>query len=116
VPYKAYQRKGKLFSLSFKRILVDNETYFEWLVAYIHRNPVHHRFCKDFGEWPYSSFWEISDALRTDRPVSTSSANRSLPPLCDLPFLQNWFGNYENFDQLHEASIQDMLDKRFWLE
>jgi REP element-mobilizing transposase RayT len=115
---KAYRRNGKLFALLFKRIWVEHETYFEWLIAYIHRNPVHHRFCKDFGEWKYSSFHEISAAWMGASPVSAPSANRSLhsPPLCDVPFLKNWFVNYDAFDQLHQASIQDMLDKRFCLE
>jgi putative transposase len=56
---KVYQRKGSLFIKNFKREMITDKDYFIKAVAYFHRNPVHHGFCKDFSEWPYSSFHEI---------------------------------------------------------
>jgi len=53
---KAYNRTGKLFQLPFKRIPVEDEIYFKVLVAYIHRNPVHHKYCKNMSDWKYSSY------------------------------------------------------------
>jgi REP element-mobilizing transposase RayT len=62
---KAYGRSGSLFEKPFKRKRVDNDRYFIYLIAYIHRNPQHHGFVDDFREWPWSSY----GALLSDRPT-----------------------------------------------
>lgn len=49
-------RKGKLFDNPFKRVLIDNKSYFTNLICYIHRNPIHHGVTKNYGAYPYSSF------------------------------------------------------------
>jgi len=51
-----HHRAGRLFLYPFKRILVEDEDYFVCLINYIHRNPVHHGFTKNYGDWKYSSY------------------------------------------------------------
>src|SRR5699024_1493190 len=51
-----YGRMGSLFKPNFERKLVDSDTYFTQLIAYIHNNPVHHGFVKAPSDWPYSSW------------------------------------------------------------
>jgi hypothetical protein len=53
---KAYHRTGSLFQHPFRRIPVTNRIHFNNLVCYIHQNPQHHGFVKDFREWPFSSY------------------------------------------------------------
>ncbi len=122
---KAVERSGKLFSLPFKRVLVDDEAYFGWLLCYIHRNPLHHGFCAAFEEWEYSSYREIlcgldrASAVSTLnaelRPVSTSSANRSLD-ICDIEFLKFWFADKDAFLHSHRQSELAMLNQQLLLE
>jgi putative transposase len=51
----AYHRTGSLFQHPFRRIPVSNQDQFFNLVRYIHQNPQHHGFVKDFRDWPFSS-------------------------------------------------------------
>lgn len=56
---KVYQRRGSLFTRSFRRKEVTNNRYFTQLIFYIHTNPVHHGFTPDHTSWPWSSFQEL---------------------------------------------------------
>ena len=112
----AYNRRGKLFSLPFERVIVDNEVYFEWLICYLHRNPIHHNFCDDFNIWPYSSYHEIANHLKASG-VSVRNTNTAVgSPICDLVFLSDWFGNFEQFNKTHRDSAKQMLNRKYWLE
>jgi len=51
-----YHRQGRLFLQPFKRIKVDGKDYFTELVAYIHRNPIHHGLVSEYSDWDYSSY------------------------------------------------------------
>jgi len=53
---KQQDRHGALFQKRFKRISVLDEYKLHYLVAYIHHNPLHHRFCTVFENWKYSSW------------------------------------------------------------
>lgn len=53
---KVYQRRGALFIDYLRRKRVESERYFIKLVHYIHYNPVHHGFCQNVADWPYSSY------------------------------------------------------------
>jgi putative transposase len=52
----AYHRTGSLFQHPFGRIPVRNQAYYSYLMNYIHNNPQHHGFVKDFRDWPFSSY------------------------------------------------------------
>jgi putative transposase len=53
---KAYGRTGSLFEHPFGRVQVTSDTYFVYLIVYIHQNPQKHKFVPDFRDWPYSSY------------------------------------------------------------
>ncbi|MFN7120043.1 MAG: transposase, partial [Saprospiraceae bacterium] len=80
----AYNRRGKLFSVPFGRIQVQDERYFEWLICYIHRNPIHHGFCKNFEQWNYTSYHEINGSFDGDKIADNtqSTVSNLIPKLC----------------------------------
>jgi hypothetical protein len=51
-----YNRSGALFEAPFKRIEVEEESYFTHLIAYIHSNPQKHKIVADFRDYLYSSY------------------------------------------------------------
>ena len=53
---KQENRTGSLFQKRFKRVSVNTESKLWHLLAYIHHNPIHHGFTKDFLTWKYSSY------------------------------------------------------------
>jgi hypothetical protein len=70
---------------------------------------LNYRFCASFEDWPHSSYGEISGAFLNNKPSGTF-------PICDIPFLLDWFGSYERFVQSHAESVQHLLDRKFKLE
>jgi REP element-mobilizing transposase RayT len=66
---KVYHRMGSLFIKNFKRESISDKTHFLNAITYTHRNPIHHRFCKGFEEWTYSSYPGI--IYRVERIVET---------------------------------------------
>jgi REP element-mobilizing transposase RayT len=53
---KQQNRTGSLLQKRFKRISVNDE-YKRWhLLAYIHHNPIHHRFQTNYKDWVFSSY------------------------------------------------------------
>ena len=97
---KAHDRSGKLFNLPFRRILVDKDDYFSWLVCYIHRNPVHHHLTNDFRNFKYSSYHEI---LHQNGIVNSE-------------FLIQWFGGLNEFISFHELNIKLADSSKYTLE
>lgn len=51
-----YKRHGSLFERPFKRKVVDDTTYLQQVILYIHYNPVHHGLCAYPIEYPWSSY------------------------------------------------------------
>lgn len=56
---KRYHRTGSLFEHPFKRIPVNTNAQLRYLVYYIHHNPIHHKFCEHFLDYPWSSYLTI---------------------------------------------------------
>lgn len=93
---RMYERRGSLFMPNFKRKPVKHERYLYQLIAYIHNNPVHHGFVRDFLEWPHSSI----HAYLNERPTRL---NRM--------FLQDWFGDKDALLKFHQTfGMNDVLD------
>jgi putative transposase len=86
----AYDRHGKLFEEPFKRKLVDSENYFTSLVYYIHFNPQHHFFVKDFREWEFTSYQSI---------LSESKGFLEKSRVID------WFGTVKHFVEAHSGKV-----------
>ena len=56
---KRYQRTGSLFEHPFRRIRISSDQHLKYLVYYIHHNPIHHKFCEHFLDYPWSSYLTI---------------------------------------------------------
>lgn len=62
---KMYGRTGSLFEEHLKRKRVENVEYLIQLVAYIHLNPVKHKFIDNYRDYKFSSF----QAYISDKPT-----------------------------------------------
>jgi len=98
---KMYDRTGALFETPFKRIEVNNDSYFSALIAYIHRNPETHGIIDDFREYPYSSY----HAMLQEK---TSKINRKE--------VMEWFGNGASFVKSHKREGFRELEAGWLLE
>jgi len=71
---KGYNRHGALFERPFKRKLIDNESYLQSVIKYIHFNPLNRGFCKHPIEYPWSSYLtcisEKPTKLKRDKVIS----------------------------------------------
>jgi putative transposase len=90
----AVQRTGALFERPFKRITVGNEPYLIRLIVYIHQNPQKHKFVRDFREWNYSSFHELTS---------------DVPTRLNRDRLMQLFGSHADFIRIHQE-IQPLED------
>ena len=95
---KAYGRTGSLFQHPFGRVPITSDRQFWNVIAYIHQNPQKHKFVADFRDWKYSSYGIILSDKKT-------SVNRSE--------VLKWFGNKEEYLELHKNWISDAQSKWF---
>ncbi len=86
---RRFDRRGALFLNYVRRKPVDSDVYFTTLLAYIHRNPVHHGFSKKAGDWPYSSIHSITSTKLTRLERSA---------------VLDWFGGIEPFVAFHHQN------------
>jgi REP element-mobilizing transposase RayT len=63
---KMYSRKGSLFIDYLRRKEVKDDNQFRATVFYIHKNPVHHEYCKKISDWKWSSF----SSLLSQKPTN----------------------------------------------
>lgn len=97
---KVYHRMGSLFIKNFKRTPILEKDYFLNAIVYTHRNPIHHKFCKNYDEWDFSSYNEIVDGV------------------CDhieINKLLKITGGIDSFKELHRLSLEN-FDNRYDLE
>lgn len=90
---KRYHRTGSLFEHPFKRIEVKDREQILYLIYYIHHNPVHHKFCNHFLEYPWSSYLTILS------PKETNLKRREV---------LEWFKDKENFKEYH---LKEQIEK-----
>jgi putative transposase len=87
---KVYKRKGSLFIDYLRRIEVKKDGQFSDTIFYVHKNPVHHGYCKTITEWPASSYNILtgieSTFLMRDEII-------------------DWFGSMDQFIKFHERPI-----------
>ena len=91
-----YDRKGALFIDYLRRVEIETEDQFISTVFYIHKNPVHHGYCKEMTNWESSSY----------KNILTNSAG-----LLPLAGILNWFGSIDNFMEIHAQPVY--LKKKF---
>ncbi len=89
---RAYSRTGSLFENPFERKLVDNDSYFTYLVAYIHRNPQTHGLIDDFRDWPWSSYGAMVSSQKTQ--------------VLRADVLE-WFGGRDGFIDAHLMDVDE---------
>lgn len=99
---KRYERKGSLFMPNFKRKEITSESYLTAVVAYIHRNPIHHGFCTSLHEWKFSSYnayiHEKSTKIQKD-------------------YILKWFNGkneFISFHKEHHSLTDNLLFIDFW--
>ena len=83
-----YHRTGSLFKKSFSKKIIYSKSYLQYMVYYIHHNPVHHGFVKNMIEYPWSSF------LFFPSPKESYLSR-------DKVIL--WFDNINNFEEFHNT-------------
>jgi putative transposase len=87
-------RKGNLFTTSFKRKLIDSEQYYTKLIHYIHNNPVHHGFVTLMEDWAFSSYNAYTANKKTKIAIED---------------VLKWFGNKEAFMRFHQQEKMDLM-------
>ncbi len=88
-------RKGGLFMRPFKRKAIQNDAHLAYITWYIHRNPLHHRYTKNWRTWPYSSY-DVYDQGR-------SSFIKTGDLIC-------FFGGIDRFKHYHELNSDAYLN------
>ncbi len=104
---KQQNRHGSLFQKRFKRISILDEYRLHYLLTYIHHNPIHHRFCRTYGEWKFSSWMAYQ--------------NLSQPSLLNRQEVLSWFDDhtekaYSRFLAYHEQFRVEKKMDDFTLE
>lgn len=88
--------RGQVFMNRHKRIIETEDSKIEFLICYIHHNPVHHGFCSDFIDWNHSSYREYIKRQGTIINVEAG-----------LGFM----GGIDNFIKIHDQfKLESMLD------
>lgn len=99
---KRFFRNGGLFKRHLKRVHVSSDEYLIWLIFYIHRNPVHHNYTKNFRTYPWSSYRSL---------ISNKDTNLARDETMEL------FSGTREFISFHERNITEIkVIKEFLLE
>ena len=91
---------GSLFQKNFKRKVIPEDAYWENLILYIHRNPVHHGCALNTEDWIWTSF----PSLLSDKPTR----------LCREEVLA-LFNGREQFLHVHHRHVIDWKKKEKWV-
>ncbi len=83
-----YKRSGNLFYRPFRRVAVDDDSYLNWLIYYIHHNPRKHKVMEDFLNYTWSSY----TALISQKPT-----------MLLREAVWDMFGGRANFIAFHEG-------------
>ena len=91
-----HDRSGGLFMTPYKKKRVESDNYYTQIIAYIHRNPVHHKLTSDLSSWRYSSY---------------NALVRQNPTLLQRDEVLSWFGGKSQFIEYHEAVKDEILNQ-----
>jgi REP element-mobilizing transposase RayT len=67
------KHRGQLFLKRFKRVSLNEETRLQYQICYVHHNPIHHKFEKDYSSWKYSSYMSIIQSLKDSQITETAN-------------------------------------------
>jgi len=62
---KMENRHGNLFERPFHRKRITTDNYLKRVIIYIHQNPVHHGFCANIDDYPWSSYQTCISPIET---------------------------------------------------
>ena len=85
-----YGRKGALFIDYLRRVEVKSDGQFGSTIFYIHKNPVHHGYCKNLTDWHWTSY-----------KIFLSKA----PTIILRDETLDWFGGVQQFIDYHNQPI-----------
>lgn len=88
---KMYERRGSLFNRPFQSKEITSEEYLTSIIHYIHHNPIHHGFCKQYEDRPHSSYHALIS---------------SLPTQLQREETLDWFGGIKAFEVFHKKNIR----------
>ena len=91
-----YKDRGQLFLNRFKRIQICEVFKFEYMLCYIHHNPIHHKFRYEYRSWEYSSYNYYVNNIES---------------VLDKKYVLERLGNIEAFRKLHENFKKEMFMK-----
>ncbi len=80
---------------NLKRKKIDSDSYFTRCITYIHQNPAHHGFVKDFTKWKHSSWKAFFSEKQTH---------------LEREKVLEWFGGKEEMITDHRQSIDLDID------
>jgi REP element-mobilizing transposase RayT len=90
------KHRGQLFLKRFKRVSLGIGKLIN-MICYIHHNPIHHGFTKDYKSWPYSSYKEyLNRELATGGILKLGDSGK-----IDKPGLE-YFNDKKDFLQHHQ--------------
>jgi len=85
-----FGRRGALFLDFIRRVEVKSAEQFTNTLHYVHKNPVHHGFCKSVADWKWSSY----HSLLSNKPTMLLRQE-----------VIDWFGNVDNFYAFHQQPV-----------
>lgn len=99
-----YERTGFLFQGKFKAVLVDNDSYLQYLPHYIHLNPI-----KLLNEGGPTSFIEKVNFLENYKWSSYPDyvGKRNFPSVIKRDFILNLFGNSKSYQKDLEQFLKN---------
>lgn len=53
---KVNNRKGSLFTDYIRRVMINDDSQLSSTIFYVHKNAVHHGYCKNITDWRWSSY------------------------------------------------------------
>ena len=94
----------------FKRKKIENESHLAWAIWYVHRNPLHHGFTKEWRNWKYSSYKTIVETCQVEQgPCAQAEPDRLIHPASthlSAKAVLDFFGSVEAFEKFHDVQQQ----------
>lgn len=86
----ANSRKGALFIDFLRRVPIEKDEQFGATIFYIHKNPVHHGYCKSIKDWKWSSY----NSMLSKQPTRLLRDD-----------VLEWFGGTDAFTDYHNQPV-----------
>jgi len=95
---KKYEHIGHVFQGRFRQVNIDNDSYLNWLSAYIHQNPYIAGLVKNLTDYQWSSYKDFLEL-----------GNNSL---CEKDIILKRYNNIKEFEKFVESSFEIIKNKK----